>query len=282
MGELYGVDAFIYGKISQKSSGKVASVKLLNIFNGVIEWADLIHIDGGKTTGGRAEEHSNESRNQVMILIPKGQFTMGSDHGSAINQPQFRIELNGYYIDKREVSNQDYAKYLKRFRRQPPPNWIGGVIPQGKENFPVTMITWVDADRYCLSEGKRLPKEVEWEKAYRGRNGYVFPWGNQAQSGYAATVENEVLGPVAVNSNTQDISPYGVYHMAGNVREWVGSKLKPYPRSPYQSRKVNRERVIRGGSWAKNMVDSAGWMRESSKESFAWKDVGFRCAKSSL
>ncbi|MDX2469018.1 MAG: SUMF1/EgtB/PvdO family nonheme iron enzyme [SAR324 cluster bacterium] len=282
MGELYGVDAFIYGKIAQKSGKQVASLKLLNIFNGVIEWADLIHIGDDKSEKSRGVERSNESSNQVMIMIPNGQFTMGSDHGTAINQPQFRLNIKDFYIDKKEVSNKDYARYLKRFRRQPPPNWIGGVIPPGKENFPVTMITWVDADRFCLSEGKRLPKEVEWEKAYRGRNGFIFPWGNQAQSGYATTVENEVLGPVAVDGRTEDISPFGVYHMAGNVREWIGSKLKPYPRSPYQSAKVNHERVIRGGSWAKTMSDSAGWMRESSKETFAWKDVGFRCAKSSL
>ena len=282
MGELYGVDAFVYGKISQKQGKQVASLKLLNIYNGVIEWADLIHIGTAEGASNELQHSASRSSNQVMVMVPKGSFVFGFDRGQEINQPSFKIELNRFYIDKREVSNADYKKYLKRFTRRPPPSWINGHIPKGKENHPVVMVTWLDADRYCKAAGKRLPKEVEWEKAYRGKHGNNYPWGNQQRSGYARTVESEVLGSLPANANNDDVSPFGVMHMAGNVREWVGSKLKPYPGSRFHSRKVNRERVIRGGSWAKNMASSTGWTRDSSKETFAWKDVGFRCASSSL
>ena len=142
------------------------------------------------------------------------------------------------------------------------------------------MVNWADANRYCRAMGKRLPKEVEWEKAFRGVNANVYPWqAKRFKNEYSRTLESGKLEPVDVNFNNSDISIFGVQHMAGNVREWVDSFLRPYPGSRYHSTKIGKEKVIRGGSWAQPKTHAVGWFRSSSKQNYAWKDVGFRCAR---
>ena len=189
--------------------------------------------------------------------------------------------MKAYLIDLTEVSNLEYQQFVRKYKHRPPPSWPRGIIPKGKENEPVVMVNWKDADRYCKKQGKRLPKEVEWEKAFRGENGRKYPWpGDKFYTNYARTVESGVLGPSAVTYASKDISIYGVQHMAGNVREWVDSYLKPFPGSRYYSSKVGREKVIRGSSWAKTQKEAVGWFRGSSRPTYGWKDVGFRCAKS--
>lgn len=208
MGELYGVDAFIYGKISKKGDGWMASLKLLNIYNGVIEWADLIHF-GGKQKKKSSRRNPKVNTPQGMTHIAKGPFKIGHDQGADIHRPQFTIKLKSYFIDSHEVSNLEYAAYLKKFHKTPPPHWQRGQIPSGKGSHPVVNVTWIEADRYCQAQGKRLPKEVEWEKAYRGERGLSYPWGNQARDDYAQTVERGLHDSLPVDYKNQDISPSG-------------------------------------------------------------------------
>ncbi len=276
MGELYGVDAFIYGKVSRKNGRWLASLKLLNIYNGVIEWADLIHFG---QTNRSSYKKSTAKPIAGMISIPKGKFIMGSNQGPQISKPEFQVKLREFYLDETEVSNQKYAEYLRRFRKRPPPHWRNRQIPAGAESLPVVNVTWIEAERYCKSLGKRLPKEVEWEKAARGENGLTYPWGNGFNPRKARTLESGKHKPLPVDQAQADISPYGVQQMAGNVREWVSSSLARYPGSNFDSPQINREKVIRGGSWAKTKDHATTWHRASSKPNYAWKDVGFRCAK---
>jgi iron(II)-dependent oxidoreductase len=279
MGELYGVDAFIYGRISNKPSGYIASLKMMNISTGVIEWAKTIRFSDQKS-----DSHSKGSKkvrkNDKMIHIKAGSFERGSDSGAKISTPASKVSLKAFYIDRTEVSNQEYAVFVKRFKHRAPPSWPRGLIPAGEEDRPVVKVNWNDARRYCRAMGKRLPKEVEWEKAFRGQNGNKYPWsGNTIYPRDARTVESGVLAPDSVTSVSKDVSSYGVQHLAGNVREWVGSFLRPYPGSKYRlSHKGYR--VIRGGSWAKTKEHSVGWFRDSSNPNYGWEDVGFRCAKS--
>jgi len=275
MGELYGVDAFIYGKITPKESGYMASLKLLNIYNGVIEWADLIRFGGAETPASSTPTAKGEAD---MVLIPKGSFKMGSNQGSLLNQPEFSVDLKEFYLDKQEVANKDYAEYLKKYNKRQPPHWQGS-FPPGEEEYPVVNVTWDEANHYCQTQGKRLPKEVEWEKAARGTEGLEYPWGNQFVSGAAQTVEAGQMGPHPVNDPARDVSVYGVYHLAGNVREWVESYVQPYPGSSFFGPEVGVDKIIRGGSWAQNQESSRLWVRTPSKKTFAWKDVGFRCAR---
>lgn len=285
MGELYGIDAFFYGTISQRQGQYIASLKLLNIYSGVIEWADLIRFNIDPTSLSPMEEkevRSPKQNSSTMVYIPAGNFHMGSDSGPLISRPAFEIPLRAFYMDREEVSNQAYYAFVKKFGHRAPPSWPGKQIPPGQEKSPVVMVNWEDANRYCKSQQKRLPKEVEWEKAFRGPNSRIFPWaGEKFIVGAARTVESGILSPQQVDVPAQDISFYGVHHMAGNVREWVNSYLRPYPGSRFISAKAGHERVIRGGSWAQSLKHSKGWFRDSSKQTYAWKDVGFRCAKSS-
>lgn len=280
MGELYGVDAFIYGRISTKPGQYIASLKMLNIYNGVIEWAKTIRFSDQQTATRSSRSSRSRKKNGKMIYIAAGAFIMGSNDGETISAPAFKVPLKAFYIDRTEVSNREYAGFVRRFKHRPPPSWPGGRIPQGKEDLPVVKVNWNDARRFCQSVGKRLPKEVEWEKAFRGENGQKYPWiGSVIYPSYARTVESGVLAPEAVSAQNKDISPYGVQHLSGNVREWVGSFLRPYPGSKYRIRQKGH-RVIRGGSWAKTKDHSVGWYRDSSHPNYGWEDVGFRCAKS--
>lgn len=280
MGELYGIDAFIYGSVSPRNGQYVASLKLLNIYNGVIEWADLITF-GEERVVTETEKKSSVKRQSKMIYIPAGPFYMGHDAGSLIHTPKIRIPLKAFYIDRTEISNQDYYNFVKKFKHRTPPSWTGGNIPAGKENQPVVMVNWNDANRYCKAINKRLPSELEWEKAFRGAEGRRYPWEeSKFTPDFVRTLESGMLGAVDVDYPNRDISIYGVQHLAGNVREWTNSLLKPYPGSVFRSNKIKRERVIRGGSWALSHAYSVGWYRASSKSTYAWKDVGFRCAKS--
>nr|MBC8394990.1 SUMF1/EgtB/PvdO family nonheme iron enzyme [Deltaproteobacteria bacterium] len=279
MGELYGVDAFIYGRISTKPGEYIASFKMMNIYNGVIEWAKTIRFSDEKSVSN-SRRTRKVKKNGKMIHIQTGAFVMGSHNGPPISAPAFKVSVKAFYIDRNEVSNREYAQFVKRFKHRPPPSWPGGRIPERHEDLPVVKVNWNDARRYCSALGKRLPKEVEWEKAFRGENGNKYPWsGKNIYPNYARTVESGVLAPDQVTAVNKDVSVYGVQHLAGNVREWVDSYLIPYPGSKYRL-KQKGYRVIRGGSWAKNKEHSVGWFRDGSNPSYGWEDVGFRCAKS--
>jgi formylglycine-generating enzyme required for sulfatase activity len=283
MGELYGIDAFFYGRITKKSGKFIASLKLLNIYNGVIEWADLISFGAGNgisKTGSLSPSAKRNFSEEDMVLVPGGSIMMGSNVGPPISWPAFKMSVNEFYIDRYEVSNDDYYRFVKRNNHRPPPSWNGKGVPVGLENKPVVLVNWEDANQYCKSKHKRLPKESEWERAFRGRDNRIYPWsGERFQAGAAITIESGAMGPLNVQTANQDVSPYGVRHLAGNVREWMINYLRPYPGSRYRSSKVGHDRVIRGGSWAQTKKSAVGWYRSSSRQTYAWKDVGFRCVK---
>ena len=280
MGELYGVDAFIYGTISRKRDQWIGSFKLLNIYTGVIEWADLIRFGDENEKSTTNSSASKPSTTPGMSTIAAGEFIMGDNNGSALSSPQFKLTLGRFLIDQIEVSNQRYAAYLQRFHHRAPPHWNRGQVPAGQQDWPVVNVNWQDAKRYCQTQGKRLPSESEWEKAFRGPHGNQFPWpGKSFSPAQARTVESGVLGPEPVTHINADISTYGVRHLAGNVREWTDSTLQPYPGNHFRNSKMGREKVIRGGSWAQGQKSATGWHRESSDPKYGWKDVGFRCAK---
>ncbi|MCP4296539.1 MAG: SUMF1/EgtB/PvdO family nonheme iron enzyme [Proteobacteria bacterium] len=283
MGELYGIDAFFYGSITKKQGQYIASLKLLNIYNGVIEWADLISFgnsDAHKSSKVSSAKSSSDSNDAEMVLIPSGAIMMGTNSGPPVSWPAFKMPVRAYFMDRYEVSNGEYYKFVKKFNHRPPPSWKGKVVPREIEDKPVVMVSWEDANRYCKSQYKRLPKESEWEKAFRGPNNNLYPWsGDRFQVGAARTIESGILKSLDVQSSNKDVSHYGVHHMAGNVREWMSNFLRPYPGSRYFSSKVGRNRVIRGGSWAQTKKSAVGWARASSKQTYAWKDVGFRCVK---
>ena len=185
-----------------------------------------------------------------MVLVAAGAFTMGSpDGGKLANEhPLHVVDLDGFYIDRYEVTVERYRRFLKKTKRGNPKYWEEVEMLRGVEK-PVIGVTWDDALSYCEWAGKRLPTEAEWEKAARGKDKRLYPWGasspnfTTANFGKAGKPQQAYQDTIkAVGSYELGKSPYGVYDMAGNVSEWVADW--------YDEESSSREwKVVRGGSW---------------------------------
>jgi formylglycine-generating enzyme required for sulfatase activity len=207
-----------------------------------------------------------------MVLVPEGEFVYDLGFGAKI------VALPAFYIDKFEVTTKRYAAFRQAAGRAEPEFW-NQVIFDRDGDRPVIGISWHDADAYCRYYGKWLPTEEEWEKAARGTDGRVYPWGYEQPTIRHANFNKPVdwerkgyatLSPVG--SYEEGKSPYGAYDMAGNVWEWTSSddlKDRAEPR-----------KWIRGGGWNNTsaLPLETTW-RLSEVPEFGGKTVGFRCAQ---
>jgi formylglycine-generating enzyme required for sulfatase activity len=221
-----------------------------------------------------------------MVLVPAGEFTMGSGEGDD-EKPIHRVYLDAFYIDTYEVTVGQYAQFLERGRLEAPPDWpTMNQPPQQKR--PVVNIDWTEASTYCGWAGKRLPTEAEWEKAARGTDGRMYPWGNgvpnRRRANYGKLEWNNHTALVPVGSLEGGKSPYGTYDMAGNVWEWIGDWYGKnyYQISPNRNPKGpehGEEKVVRGGDW----FLTPGRLRATNRDGFpvTGRNLrgGFRCAK---
>lgn len=198
-----------------------------------------------------------------LVTVPAGHFWMGSDKridkDARDNElPQHRLYLPGYRIGKYPVTNEEYAAFLAATGHGEPYGWEQN---RSKLDRPVVGVTWLDATAYCrwLSEATgqtyRLPSEAEWEKAARGSDGRIYPWGNQPPDARRCNFNENVKDTTPVGSYPAGVSPYGCYDMAGNVWEWTSSRWGSEFGYPYRGDggRENLEsegpRVLRGGSW---------------------------------
>ena len=177
-----------------------------------------------------------------MAMIPAGEFSRGSNareinvvmNDFGFNGMMYRelpkrwVFLDSFYIDRTEVTNRQYKRFLESTGQSPPLGWKDGDYPAGLDNFPVVYVSWLDASEYARWIGKRLPTEEEWEKAARGRNGYQWPWGDQFQVERCNIKGSGYNGPIPVGSILGGANEFGVLDLAGNVWEWVNSDLKAY------------------------------------------------------
>jgi formylglycine-generating enzyme required for sulfatase activity len=200
-----------------------------------------------------------------MILIPAGDFLMGSDpardkYASDREQPQHTLYLSDYYIARTPVTNAQYAAFVDATDHKQPKHWKRGKPPQGKEEHPVFSRSWHDPVAYCdwLAEvtGKpyRLPSEAEWEKAARGTDGRIYPWGDEWDPERCNSSENDIDHTTPVGAYPKGASPYGLLDMAGNVEEWTRSLYRDYPYHPRDGREDldttdDVVRVSRGGAF---------------------------------
>ncbi len=206
-------------------------------------------------------------------MIPAGEFLMGSDPNvdkmaQGEEQPQHRLYLPDYYMAKTPVTNAQYATFAQATGHRQPGHWKKGQPPAEKLDHPVVNVTWRDAVAYCnwlaKATGKpyRLPTEAEWEKAARGNDGRIYPWGNEWDEKRCNTHEGGLFDTTSVSIYPDGKNPYGLLDMAGNVWEWTISLWgddfeKPnfkYPYDPTDGRE-NMEAgddllcVLRGGSF---------------------------------
>ena len=225
-----------------------------------------------------------------MVLIPAGKFIMGSDERMPDEGPQHTVYLDSYYIDVYEVTNAQYKKFIDATKRRSPSHFRNRTYPAGKADHPVTEVTWYDADAYCGWAGKRLPTDQEWEKAARGTDGRMFPWGDEFDTAKANTPQrweklHQEGDTMPVGSFPNGASPYGIYDMSGNVWEWTSSWYKAYPGNKHPSENYGEQyKTLKGGSWWDCSFYKCGISAPVFNRSFFIrgthnKSFGFRCAK---
>jgi serine/threonine-protein kinase len=231
-----------------------------------------------------------------MVVVPAGEFLMGSPEDDPIagadERPQQRIYLETFWIDKTEITNQQYQLCVADGACRPPQaqRTVFREAP-----LPVVGVDWEQAAGYCRWAGGRLPTEAEWEKAARGTDGRIYPWGNEfdrdrlnycdincgsdwrdfsGDDGYSYTAP--------VGSYPAGASPYGVLDMSGNVWEWTADWYDPNayeqltPRNPSGPVSGN-QRVIRGGSWYYQGRNLRAVNRHKDTPSADHDNIGFRC-----
>jgi len=249
------------------------------------------------------KEITHHKDGQKMVLVPAGAFFMGTDDEKRLEDehPEHQVYLNAFYIDKFEVTNAAYKKFVDETGHRVPrpvfqgreyPNaWENDTYPEGKANYPVVFVTWSDADAYCKWAGKRLPTEAEWEKAARGIDKRIYPWGNEFDPTLLNSGMHNAKGEPAdgfeqlapVGSFPGGASPYGAMDMQGNVAEWIADWFDEdyYKHSPARNPKgpqMGRYRVIRGTGWgAFHTYHIQCTNRGSSKPPAKRDSLGFRC-----
>lgn len=216
-----------------------------------------------------------------LVFVPGGEFTMGSDDGPQYSAPAHLVYLDPYWIDLTEVTMLDFIGFVEATGNAPDA-WADERYLL-EADFPATGILWEEAVAYCEWRGMRLPTEAEWEKAARGTDGRIYPWGRFWRQGRANTSESGIGGPVAVGSYPKGRSPYGALDMAGNVQEWVSDRFDPdyYAESPYRNPTGPEEILnvgLRGGSWFTDRNLAKTFYRNSSHSALPDSRVGFRCA----
>ncbi|MBC8553223.1 MAG: SUMF1/EgtB/PvdO family nonheme iron enzyme [Candidatus Brocadiales bacterium] len=248
---------------------------------------------------------TNKGKWEEMTLVPAGEFLMGSREEDFIPEemPQHAVILDAYYIDRYEVTNAQYWKFMDYIMKTGDHSKCSPSEPINKSHlpgnsfrgyeykyynypdYPVTRVDWYDAYAYAAWAGKRLPTEAEWEKAARGTDGRRFPWGNVWEIKFCNVGTDGNL-PVTVGSFEDGNSVYGCYDMTGSVSEWCEDWYHPeyYLSSPKKNPKGpikgTGKRIVRGGSmFAQNVYKLRCAVRMFGEPGDRNKSVGFRCAK---
>ena len=224
----------------------------------------------------------SDEKGAEMILIPAGPFVMGSNDNQAAAKPAHTVTLGDYYIDKYEVTNEQFLACVEAgvcsggSRRLYNSTWVG---------HPVMDVTWFQAQQFCEWRGGSLPTEAQWEKAARGTDERIFPWGNDP-----VTCERARYGAcgwftVPVGQHPTGVSPFGVHDMAGNVWEWTKDWYKSdyFTVSPAENptgpETDTGYKSTRGGAWFYQAGLMTSIWRNHAPPTAAYSYLGFRCIR---
>ena len=222
-----------------------------------------------------------------MVFIPAGEFLRGYSGEGFDEKLEGRVMLDPYWIERDEVTHGGYMAFVTATgHRKPVSRYVKHFDKLSAPTQPAGYVSWEDADAYCRYRGARLPTEAEWEKAARGSDGLLWPWGNHDKLGAGNTSNPDPYEfPAPVGSFTVDQSPYGVYDMAGNVMEWVADwygerYFEEAPERNPPSPEHGVFRVLRGGGYSTTGADIRITSRSKMVPDFRDETIGFRCAVS--
>jgi len=224
----------------------------------------------------------------TFVYVPAGEFLMGSSStdplANADEKPQHIVWVDAFWIMQTEVTNEQYRKCMDDGVCDKPNNnlWNGVAYNQ----HPVTHVNWEQASQYAAWVGGRLPTEAEWEKAARGTDARIYPWGDVGPDSTLLNYDRNQEGTNPVNTYPLGISPYGALDMSGNVWEWIGDWYVAdyYPRSPARTPlgpMTGEARVLRGGSWTTGPQDVRSTNRSEDNPLSQFNNVGFRVVRMS-
>ena len=225
-----------------------------------------------------------------MLKINSGKFKRGTNDRLPDEGPEHIAETASYWIDKYEVTNLQYKSFIDATHRKSPKHFVNRTYPPGKADHPVVYVTWYDARDYCQWANKRLPTDIEWEKAARTDDGRTYPWGNDFHLHYANTPQRwaelkQAGDTLPVGAFPKGVSGYGLFDMSGNVWEWTSSDYAPYPGNTRINENYQEDyKTLKGGSWwdctfykcgiSAPVYNRSFFLKTTKNESF-----GFRCAK---
>ncbi len=228
----------------------------------------------------------------VLVVIPAGEFLMGSEGGYPNERPVHAVFVKTFALSQYPVTNAQYEQFVKETGHRVPylddprvesENWNREQLthPPGRGQHPVVLVSWRDAQAYCEWAGGRLPTEAEWEKAARGGlEGKLYPWGDDIDPSLANYDTRTGTTPVG----SYPANDYGLYDMAGNVWEWVADWYDPkyYQRSPHHppGPEQGTVRVLRGGAWLLFPQFCRVAYRFRNSPDFRFNLIGFRLAQS--
>jgi formylglycine-generating enzyme required for sulfatase activity len=212
-----------------------------------------------------------------MVYVGGGDFLMGRNDGDEYSRPARLVSVKPFYMDKTEVTCEEYKKFIEATGYSPPSAWQNHNFPPGAARKPVTGVTWDDANAFAKWKNKRLPTEEEWEFAARGRDGRIYPWGN-AWKPEMANADKQETGVQEVGLSGGQ-SPFGAFDMSGNAWEWTGSNAKPYPGGKSFETNAADAKIIRGGFFGSSKEKATTVFRRAwgARSETDYDNTGFRC-----
>jgi formylglycine-generating enzyme required for sulfatase activity len=314
-GELVGMNLELGGGLGSALQSDLLRVFVRGWVRGLPETVAETPLPPPKQAEPRMPQTLRGKDGKEMVLVPEGWFEMGStaaeidaasrlgktyDPGTttswfATEAPVHRAWVDGFYMDRYEVTVGEYEEFRRATGHRALPVWVSRYAPG--DRHPVVGVNWDDATAYCRWAGKQLPTEAQWEKAARGTDRRQYPWGNEPPDGTRANycdstcdlswkdirAHDRYQYTAPVGSYEKGVSPYGIYDLAGNVCEWVHDwYAADYYRQSLERNPVNTIaadfRVLRGGCWSNNPAAVRAANRSKAGPVVNRSEfVGFRC-----